>query len=102
MTEAPERVWRTAPWTPCQERHGLASWPEQEQAGPGGTEYIRADLVVGTLDCPIGGRYPTCSAGSCLACIKRRFNSIAALETESARLRDERDTYRAALQESGK
>ena len=45
MTEAPERIWRVKPWIPSQYRHGLASWPAEEHAGEGATEYIHADHV---------------------------------------------------------
>jgi hypothetical protein len=45
MTDAPERIWRVAPWIPSQYVHGLASWPVKEQAGDGATEYIRADIA---------------------------------------------------------
>jgi hypothetical protein len=43
MTETPERIWRVKPWTPSQSKHGLASWTTPEEAGPGATEYVRAD-----------------------------------------------------------
>ena len=44
MSDAPERIWRVKPWSLSQHKHGLASWPIEEQAGPGATEYTRADL----------------------------------------------------------
>jgi hypothetical protein len=43
-TKAPERIWRVAAWTPSQHKHGLASWPVEEHAGKGSTEYIRKDV----------------------------------------------------------
>jgi hypothetical protein len=44
MSDLPERIWRVKPWSPSQHKHGLASWPIEEQAGPDATEYLRADL----------------------------------------------------------
>lgn len=44
MSDQPESVWRVKPYTPSQAKHGLASWPLPEQAGPGATEYTRKDV----------------------------------------------------------
>jgi hypothetical protein len=45
MTDAPERIWRVAPYIPQHFNHGLASWADKNHAGEGATEYIRADLA---------------------------------------------------------
>ncbi len=44
MSDAPERIWRVAADIPQHYSHGLASWPNRENAGDGATEYLRADL----------------------------------------------------------
>ena len=42
---APDRVWRSSPWSDAGYDAGLASWPQKENASHDATEYVRADLA---------------------------------------------------------
>lgn len=44
-TSAPERIWRSSPWSASGYNAGLASWPVKEHASPNATEYTRTDTV---------------------------------------------------------